>query len=118
MANQGVKVFIIDNLMKIDLKDSYKNEYMAQKIFVNKLKNFARKYGAIVHLVAHPRKPQQGNSKVTKFDVAGTGDITNLADYAIAIKKNSEKEKKNDSTLKDAYVEVLKEQKWEAMSLV
>lgn len=109
MANQGVKVFIIDNLMKIDLKDSYKNEYMAQKIFVNKLKNFARKYGAIVHLVAHPRKPQQGNSKVTKFDVAGTGDITNLADYAIAIKKNSEKEKKNDSTLKDAYVEVLKD---------
>ena len=109
MAKQGVKVFIIDNLMKIDLKDSYKNEYMAQKIFVNKLKNFARKYGVVVHLVAHPRKPQQGNSKVTKFDVAGTGDITNLADYAIAIKKNSEKEKKNDSTLKDAYVEVLKD---------
>lgn len=109
MAKQGVKVFIIDNLMKIDLKDSYKNEYLAQKIFVNKLKNFARKYGAIVHLVAHPRKPQQGNSKVTKFDVAGTGDITNLADYAFSIKKNSEKEKKNDPTLKDAYVEILKD---------
>lgn len=109
MAKQGVKVFIIDNLMKIDLKDSYKNEYMAQKIFVNKLKNFSRKYGAIVHLVAHPRKPQQGSAKVTKFDVAGTGDITNLADYAISIKKNSEREKKNDSTLKDAYVEILKD---------
>jgi len=109
MAKQGVKVFIIDNLMKIDLKDSYKNEYMAQKIFVNKLKNFARKYGAIVHLVAHPRKPQQGNSKVTKYDVAGTGDITNLADYAISIKKNSEREKKNDPTLKDAYIEILKD---------
>lgn len=109
MAREGVKVFIIDNLMKIDLKDSYKNEYMAQKIFVNKLKNFARKYGAIVHLVAHPRKPQQGNSKVTKYDVAGTGDITNLADYAISIKKNSEREKKNDATLKDAYVEILKD---------
>ncbi len=109
MAKQGVKVFIIDNLMKIDLKDIYKNEYMAQKIFVNKLKNFARKYNAIVHLVAHPRKPQQGSAKVTKFDVAGTGDITNLADYAIAIKKNTEKEKRNEPTLKDAYVEVLKD---------
>ena len=109
LAKQGVKVFIIDNLMKIELNDSYKNEYLAQKIFVNKLKNFARKYGAIVHLVAHPRKPQQGNSKVTKFDVAGTGDITNLADYAFSIKKNSEKEKKNDPTLKDAYVEILKD---------
>lgn len=109
MAKQGVKIFIIDNLMKIDLKDSYKNEYMAQKVFVNKLKNFSRKYGAIVHLVAHPRKPQQGNSKVTKYDVAGTGDITNLADYALSIKKNSEKEKKKDPTLKDAYVEILKD---------
>jgi twinkle protein len=109
MAKQGVKVFIIDNLMKIDLKDSYKNEYMAQKIFVNKLKNFSRKYSAIVHLVAHPRKPQQGSAKVTKFDVAGTGDITNLADYAISIKKNTEKEKKKDPTLKDAYVEILKD---------
>ncbi len=109
MAKQGVKVFIIDNLMKIDLKDSYKNEYMAQKVFVNKLKNFARKYNAVVHLVAHPRKPQQGSAKVTKFDVAGTGDITNLADYAISIKKNTEKEKKNDVTLKDAYIEILKD---------
>lgn len=109
MAKQGVRVFVIDNLMKIDLKDSYKNEYMAQKEFVNKLKNFARKYNAIVHLVAHPRKPQQGSAKVTKFDVAGTGDITNLADYAIAIKKNTEKEKRNDQTLKDAYVEILKD---------
>lgn len=109
LAKQGVRVFIIDNLMKIELKDSYKNEYMAQKIFVNKLKNFARKYNAIVHLVAHPRKPQQGSAKVTKFDVAGTGDITNLADYAISIKKNTEKEKRNDLTLKDAYVEILKD---------
>lgn len=109
LAKQGVKVFIIDNLMKIDLKDSYKNEYMAQKIFVNKLKNFARKYGVIVHLVAHPRKPQQGTAKVTKFDVAGTGDITNLADYAISIKKNTEKEKKKDPTLKDSYIEILKD---------
>ena len=109
LAKQGIKVFIIDNLMKIELKDAYRNEYMAQKIFVNKLKNFARKYGVIVHLIAHPRKPQQGNSKVTKFDVAGTGDITNLADYAMAIKKNSIKEKKEDSTLKDAYVEILKD---------
>ena len=109
LAVQGVKVFIIDNLMKIDLENSYKNEYIAQKIFVNKLKNFARKYNVIVHLVAHPKKPQQGNSKVTKFDVAGTGDIINLADYAMSIKKNTEKEKREDSTLKDAYIEILKD---------
>lgn len=109
LAKQGVKVFLIDNLMKIELKDMYKNEYIAQKVFVNKLKNFARKYGAVVYLVAHPRKPQQGNSKVTKFDVAGTGDITNLADYALSIKKNNEMEKKKDPTLKDAYVEILKD---------
>lgn len=109
LVKQGVKVFIIDNLMKIEIKDIYKNEYIAQKIFVNKLKNFARKYGVIVHLVAHPRKPQPGSCKITKFDIAGTGDITNIADYAIAIKKNTKKEKINDKTLKDAYIEILKD---------
>lgn len=111
LAAQGVKVFIIDNLMKIDLENSYKNEYIAQKIFVNKLKNFARKYNVIVHLVAHPKKPQAGNTKITKFDVAGTGDITNLADYVISISRITEEDRiKNHELIgKDAVIKVMKD---------
>ena len=111
LAKLGVKVFIIDNLMKIDLEDGYKNEYIAQKIFVNKLKEFARRYKAIVHLVAHPKKPQAGNNKITKFDIAGSGDITNLADYVISISRISDEEKEKEIALrdKDAIIKVMKD---------
>ena len=111
LAAQGVKVFIIDNLMKIDLENSYKNEYIAQKIFVNKLKNFARKYNVIVHLVAHPKKPQAGNTKITKFDVAGTGDITNLADYVISISRITDEDREKNHALigKDAVIKIMKD---------
>lgn len=111
LAKQGVKVFIIDNLMKIDLENSYKNEYMAQKTFVNNLKNFARKYGAIVHLVCHPRKPDKGSNKISKFDIAGTGDITNLADYVISISRITDKDKEKAPELngKDSVIKVLKD---------
>lgn len=107
--NKGVKVFIIDNLMKIELENSYKNELIAQRHFVNRLKEFARKYRAIVHLVAHPRKPQDSNKKITKFDIAGSGDITNLADYVMAIARVTEDEREEDPTLKDSVIKVMKD---------
>ncbi len=112
---KGVRVFIIDNLMKIDLEGSYKNEFLAQKLFVNNLKEFAKKYNAVVHLVAHPRKKSQGdNSQLSKFDVAGSGDVTNLADYVIAIKRVSDEEKekayeKEHIILKDCILKVMKD---------
>ena len=106
---QGVEVFIIDNLMKIDLEESYKNELVAQKIFVNKLKEFARKYNAVIHLVAHPRKPQDGKRKITKFDIAGSGDITNLADYVLSITRVTEEDRKENSELKDCIIKVMKD---------
>lgn len=89
---KGVRVFIIDNLMKVELDSNEKNELIAQKKFVNSLKSFAIKYNAVVHLVAHPRKPQEGR-KLDKFDVAGSADITNLADYVIGIHRTSKEEK-------------------------
>jgi replicative DNA helicase len=111
-----VKVFIIDNLMKVDIEESYKNELLAQKIFVNKLKGFARKHNCIIHLVAHPRKPQQnGYEKISKFDIAGSGDITNIADYVMAIRRITEKDRIEDEDskyplgLKDAIIKIMKD---------
>lgn len=111
LARAGVRVFIIDNLMKIDLADSYKNEYVAQKIFVNKLKEFARKYKAIVHLVAHPKKPQLGSNKITKYDIAGSGDISNLADYVVSISRITDEDREKSIELrdKDAVIKVMKD---------
>ena len=90
----GVKVFCIDNLMVIeeDLVDKYK----MQTSIVKKLKNFAKKYNCMVHLVAHPRKSQ--NVDVNKDDVAGSANITNLADYVTSIERKFNEDGTDDIT--------------------
>ena len=99
---KGVRVFVLDNLMKIVLNNTFKNDLLSQRLFVDKLKAFAVKYQAVVHLVAHPRKPSEGGQKATKFDVCGSGDIINLADYIISVHRASETEKKEYKEYKEA----------------
>ena len=91
----GVRVFIIDNLMT--LESSLKDKYEAETDTVKKLKNFAKKYNAIVHLVAHPRKSM--NENISKDDVSGSANITNLADYVTVIERNFDKDKEYDASL-------------------
>lgn len=93
----GTKNFIIDNLMMVDLQCTEYELLLKQKEFVLQLKKFARRYNSVVHLVAHPRKTDI-IKRLTKLDVAGSGDITNLADYVIGIHRvtPSEKEPKYD----------------------
>ena len=86
---EGVRVFIIDNLLTLDLECKENEEYTKQKEFVKKLKEFAEKFNSIVHLVAHPRKV---SGKISKEDVGGSGSITNLAHYVLGVHRVSEKE--------------------------
>ena len=95
----GVRVFIIDNLMTVE--SSLKDKYEAETDIVKKLKNFAKKYNAIVHLVAHPRKSM--NDEIEKDDVAGSANITNLADYVTTISRA-----KDDVVEYDAILKILK----------
>lgn len=92
----GVRVFVIDNLMTIE--SSLKDKYEAETDIVKKLKNFAKKYNALVHLVAHPRKSI--NDEIEKDDVAGSANITNLADYVTTINRADRKESGYDALLK------------------
>ena len=101
----GVKNFILDNLMMIDLECGPYDELKKQKEFVKALKDLASRYGAVVHLVAHPRKTDKGQ-RLTKQDIAGSGDITNLADYVIAIHRVS---KADREPVKDGRGKVIKE---------
>ena len=93
----GFKVFVIDNLMMIDSKIKEKLE--ADKDKVRKLKAFAKKYDALVHLVAHPRKSAEGEN-MGKDDVAGNADITNLADYVTIMIRASDDVEEYDAILK------------------
>lgn len=93
----GTKNFVLDNLMMIDLECSEYELNKKQKEFVLSLKTFARKFNSVIHLIAHPRKTDVIR-RLTKLDVAGSGDITNLSDYVISIHRVSEEEKHDDQS--------------------
>ena len=82
----GNKIFLVDNLMTILSESSSTDENRVQGKFVAALKAFAVKYKVCVLLVCHPRKTKIGE-KFTSEDVAGSANITNLADTVINIEK-------------------------------
>ncbi len=100
---KGVKIFVLDNLMMIDLECNNENIWQKQKEFVVKLVNFAHKFNVLVHLVAHPRKVETIR-RLTKLDVGGSGDITNLAHYVMSIHRVTPKEKEGVKNKKGEYV--------------
>ena len=86
------KVFMIDNLMTTAFAGSNdKDFYRRQSEFTRKVVDFAHKHECHVHLVAHPRKTD-GVRRLTKMDVAGSGDITNRADNVFSVHRCTEKE--------------------------
>lgn len=98
----GTKVFLIDNLMMIDLECSEEGRLQAEKEFVNKLIFFAKKYNVLVFLVAHPRKT--GEIRVTKEDIAGSGNIVNLAHMVFSVHRYTDKEKEGETNLRGDYI--------------
>jgi len=77
LTKAGVKIFVIDNMMSmnIDVFDGDKND--RQKQFILELKDFAMKEQVHVILVAHPRKSV---TFLRKTDISGSGDIINAVD--------------------------------------
>ena len=99
---KGVKVFVIDNLMMVDLECGIDGLWQKQKEFIIKLVNFANKFNVLIHLVAHPRKVE-AIRRLTKLDISGSGDITNLAHYVMAIHRVTPKEKEGIPDNKGGY---------------
>lgn len=81
----GCKLFLVDNLMS-SLQCSAEEENKAQSDFVSALKSFAVKNKVAVILVAHPRKTR-ADAIFQNDDVAGSSNITNLADTVLNIEK-------------------------------
>lgn len=97
----GAQIFVLDNLMTVNIRDD-KEYYRAQTRFTKRLKGYAEQRGVTVHLIAHPRKT--GRGEVEADDVAGTADITNLADNAFLVSRLPD----NNEYGADARVRVLK----------
>jgi|TARA_R110000765_G_scaffold320373_1_gene412369 twinkle protein len=85
-----VKLFVIDSLMKCGINEDDLN---GQKNFANKLAVAARDLKIHIFLVAHSRKTADEQGSPSKFDVAGSANITNMADNSISVHRNKKKEK-------------------------
>lgn len=91
----GIQFFVLDSLMKIKMTTESNRLLGEQKNFVSSLTNFVKKHKTHIHLVAHPRKGSNDEQIAGKSDVAGTGDITNLADNVFVLHRFTEDQKKD-----------------------
>lgn len=87
----GIKLFVIDNLTKLDID---LDDYNRQRDFVDKLTDFAKQHDVHVFLVAHLRKGEDDGKPAGKFDVKGSGAITDLVDTVLIWWRNRKKEEK------------------------
>ena len=81
--NLGVKCYILDNFMQIDIEGD--NIYQEQTKIMEKLRTFAVNNQVHIHLVAHPRKIENFQVRLSLYDVAGTMNIPNKAYNIISI---------------------------------
>ena len=95
-TKKGLRLFIIDNLMTVQLRSEVADTNKAQTDFMNRLIKFSMKYDVAVICIAHPRKIQ-GGADIGLFDVAGSQNIVNLATRTIGLKRVKEDEKNNPS---------------------
>lgn len=81
----GVRHFVIDSLMMIDVPADGPGAISKQNEAVQKIVAFKKVHDAHVHLVAHPRKSKDESEAPGKMDVAGAGGIVNGADNVFSI---------------------------------
>ena len=98
----GTQTFVVDSLLRVDL-GSGPDWLESQKRFMNRLTQFALTHEVHVLLVAHPRKGSTDQARIDKVDIAGSGDISNLAFNVISLRRL-----KGENGDPDAILEVMK----------
>ncbi len=90
----GIHHFVLDSLMR--LKDVSSVDFDAQKDLMNRLNDFAKKFKAHVHLVAHSKKPDIKHPKEKNWpgelDISGSSDIPNGAWNVLCMWRNEAKQ--------------------------
>lgn len=89
---------VIDSLMKCGIAE---DDYNRQKWFVDELSALAKDTNAHIHLVAHSRKPGDAkeSNPSTKYSVAGSGNLTNMADNVLIVFSNKDDSRDYDAAL-------------------
>lgn len=96
----GVTHFLIDSLAKCGFGEDAYND---QKDFVDKLSDFSRNNDIQVHLICHSRKRQNEEDVPDKFDIKGTGAITDMVDNVFIVWRNKPKEQKKQEKQQGIY---------------
>lgn len=88
-AELGVRHVVIDSLMKVVKGE---DDYNAQKDALNLFTSIARDTGLHIHLVHHIRKSDDENRLPGKFDMKGSGSISDQADNVFVVWRNKKKQ--------------------------
>ena len=94
IKQQGTNVVFLDNLMTVVDSTSSENENIQQTRFVKDVARIAKRYNAMIVLVAHPRK-SSGPRSFDMDDISGSANITNLADVVMRYSRPTKKEMEN-----------------------
>lgn len=86
----GITQVFIDSLMKCVAGE---DDYNGQKAFIDEICSIARDENIHVHLIHHIKKPTTDSQKPTKYDLKGSGAITDQVDNVIAVWRDKEKER-------------------------
>lgn len=85
----GCRVLFIDNLMTAVADDTSIDIYRQQTKFVRELSIMAKRFNVLIFLIAHPKK--KNGMEFSNDDVAGSSNVTNLADVILRYMKPGEK---------------------------
>ena len=81
----GVTHFVLDSLMKCGINT---DDLSGQKNFVDRLCAIAKDFKCHIHLVAHDRKPDDEKRKPSRWEIAGSSDISNQVDNCFGVWRN------------------------------
>lgn len=84
--HKGTHVFL-DSLMKVVQSEEHIDE---QKAFMGQICALATETNLHIHLVHHVRKPSAGQSRSTKYDLKGSGAISDQADNVVIVFRDKE----------------------------
>jgi twinkle protein len=83
----GIEVFIIDSLTVLSGQQDYEDQQRVMEKFVT----FKLNFNCTVFMLTHSRKGESEHKAMDKYDVKGSGAITDLADSVLSLWKNKKK---------------------------
>jgi twinkle protein len=86
----GIDHFVIDSLTKCGFSE---DDYSGQKAYVDEIVEFGMKYNVHMHLVVHVRKSDDEHRRPGKFDIKGSGGVSDVVNNVLTVWRNKKKEK-------------------------